>query len=247
MVGVLVAESASGARQVLRAHSGELAGRRDWPGWAGPVRRREDTAELEVVTLAGIAALDAQIALCDVDQAQQQLYEARAVARLDSAERRRTYRREQLQADGGTLAAAVARKERAQAARETSVARVAAARQVLLSERKKLHALRDARRDVSRVLSKAFFDNARVTNARGERLPLREVFVGDGIVGGTTDCTVPKLLEAANVARLRPIALVEAWWGTTANGRHHGDVQPPCERRCKPILGHLLCGLDTVD
>jgi tRNA pseudouridine32 synthase/23S rRNA pseudouridine746 synthase len=90
------------------------------------------------------------------------------------------------------------------------------------------------------------FAAAALTNARGERRPLQEVFVGQGIPGGTAGCAVPKLLEAANVARLRPIALAEAWWGPTLNGRYHGDVQPPCDRKCKPILGHLLCGGDEA-
>ena len=88
------------------------------------------------------------------------------------------------------------------------------------------------------------FDAARVTNARGETRPLREIFAGKGIAGGTAHCAATKLLHAANVARLRPIALAEAWWGPTINGRVQGDVQPPCDRRCGPILGHLLCGLD---
>lgn len=86
------------------------------------------------------------------------------------------------------------------------------------------------------------FNAAAVTNARGERRPLREIFVGDRIPGGTTDCCVPKLLEAANVAGLRPISMAEAWWGPTTNGRHHGELQPPCDRKCLPVLGHLLCG-----
>jgi tRNA pseudouridine32 synthase/23S rRNA pseudouridine746 synthase len=252
MIGVLIAEDASGTRHTLRAYSGELAGRRDWPGWVGPVLRRADTAELEAETLASIAALDRQIHACDVDGAQHRLAETRAAVRHAGAERRQTYRAQRHawsieRREGGDEAHFDALLAKAKLEHEEAIradeARVEEARQALLTEREKLHRFREERRDVSRVLSKAIYDAAAVTNARGERRPLREVFVGDGIAGGTTDCSVPKLLEAANVARLRPVALAEAWWGPTLNDRHHGELQAPCERKCQPILGYLLCGL----
>lgn len=119
-----------------------------------------------------------------------------------------------------------------------------AAKAQLLAVRETLSNYRKARRETSRVLSAAMFGAAAVTNARGERKPLRDVFVGEGIAGGTTDCCVPKLLEAANVRGLRPIGLAEAWWGQSLNGRHHGELQAPCEKKCQPVLGHLLCGLE---
>ena len=196
MLGVLVTDHG-----VLRAYSGELGGRRDWPGWVEPVLRRADTAELETITLARIEALDREIQSCDVPAAQRRLDEARGRAGQD------------------------------------------AARSALLEIRGRLAMLRRARREASQALSTAMFEAATVTNARGERRPLREIFVGDRIAGGTTDCCVPKLLEAANVRGWRPVALAEAWWGPSIGGRRHGDLQPPCERKCLPILGHLLCGI----
>ncbi len=239
MLGVLVAESPDGERETLLAYSGEVAGRRDWPGWVGPVLQRRDTEELEALTLARIAALDAQIAACDVEGAQRHLDDARASARAASALRRQQYRTQRSAADRAHS------REGRIAGRAAEVAHVEAARQALLEVRARLAALRVARRDASRVLSTALFDAASVTNARGEKWPLREIFVGSAIAGGTTDCTVPKLLEAAHVARLRPVALAEAWWGPTIGGRHHGDLQAPCDRKCKPILGYLLCGQDS--
>jgi hypothetical protein len=204
MIGVLVTDSG-----VLRAYSGELGGRRDWPRWVGPVLRREDTAELEAQTLARIAELDAAMGGIDVPASQRRLDEARVTFRRDPEQLERV-------------------------------------RQRLLADRSRLAELRRERRAASQRLSEAMFQAAAVTNARGERLSLRDVFVGDRIAGGTTDCCVPKLLEAANVGRQRPRALAEAWWGPTLNGRHHGDLQAPCERKCQPVLGHLLCGWDDL-
>lgn len=221
MLGVLVAEDAHGGRRVLRAHSGELAGRRDWPGWAPSVLRREDTAVLEAETLLRIETLNHQIETCDVAGAQRRLDETRHAVRAEAAARKEARRRDPSLPSGQAL--------------------VEEARRALLAERARLHALRIERRDASLRLSTAMFDAAGVTNARGLRRPLREVFAGDAIAGGTADCAVPKLLEAANVAGWRPVAIAEAWWGPPIGERRHGDVQPPCERKCLPILGFLLC------
>ena len=250
MIGVLVAEAADGTRLELRAYSGELGGRRDWPAWVGPVLRRADTAALEEETLAQITALEAEIATCDVDAAHRHLNETRARVQREAAERRQAYRAQRhawslARRNGEAVESLVEEARRThEAASATEAAQIEAARQALLALRERLHHLREARKRASQRLSTAMFDAAAITNARGERLPLREVFVGDAIAGGTTDCTVPKLLEAANVARLRPVAMAEAWWGPTLNDRHHGDLQTPCERKCQPVLGHLLCGMD---
>jgi tRNA pseudouridine32 synthase/23S rRNA pseudouridine746 synthase len=254
MIGVLVAESEEGTRHVLRAFSGELDGRTDWPGWVPSVLRREDTARLEAETLARLAELEREMAACDVAGAHRRFVECRTTVRAEASRRRkaaRTQRHEWTKARraGGDAAqlerlAEEARRAEAAATAEDE-ARIAAARQAFDAEESRLRTLRELRRSTSVTLSTAMFDAAALTNARGERRPLREVFVGQGIAGGTAGCAVPKLLEAANVARLRPLALAEAWWGPTLNGRHHGDIQPPCERKCQPILGHLLCGRDA--
>lgn len=202
MIGVLITRGGD----ILRAYSGELGGRRDWPRWVAPVLRRADTAEIEAATLETIARLDARIAAIDVPAAQRRLDEYRVAFRKQPN-------------------------------------RIEEAKTFLLSQRATLSELRKERRRASQRLSTAMFNAAAVTNARGERRPLRDIFVGDRISGGTTDCCVPKLLEAANVAGLRPLSVAEAWWGPTTNGRRHGELQPPCERKCLPILGHLLCGL----
>jgi len=240
MIGVLVAETSDGKPQpqILRAYSGELGGRRDWPDFVGSVLRREDTAELEVVTLRRIAELEQQMAALDVEGAQRHLDDTRRQIRLRTAERRQTYQLDRRE-HGPDPDAARLRGE----ARVTDDAEVAAALAALLDERAKLASLRKLRRATSLTLSRAMYDVATVTNARGVRRRLREIFAGPrgAIAAGTTDCVAPKLLEAANVAGLRPLALAEAWWGPTMNGRQHGHLQPPCDQKCKPVLGYLLC------
>jgi len=101
--------------------------------------------------------------------------------------------------------------------------------------------LRDARKRRSRALWSAMLDATWLTNAAGLTLPICELLGTRAIPGGTTECAVPRLLHAANRARLRPVAVAEAWWGPALNGRAHGQLQAPCARKCVPILGPLLC------
>lgn len=224
MIGVLVARSG----EVLRAYSGELGGRRDWPRWAPPVLRRADTAALEAITLESIAECERLMSRCDLPGARLRVTRAKEV--LEDARRGR----------------AEARREPEQWAAHQRSRRAAAlalevAKQALADSMATHRSLKEQRKAASMVLSDAIFDAATVTNARGVRRPLREIFAGGGLVGGTTDCTVPKLLESANVRGLKPVAIAEAWWGPSRAGREHGEPQAPCELRCQPILGYLLC------
>lgn len=101
--------------------------------------------------------------------------------------------------------------------------------------------LRRARKQTSATLMAAMHDAVSLTSAAQTTLPLREVFVGVGIPSGTADCGLPKLLHAANARGLHVVGSAEAWWGPDLGERRHGALQAPCEGKCQPILGHLLC------
>ena len=105
---------------------------------------------------------------------------------------------------------------------------------------------RRRRRARSATLMSAMIDATQVALPGGRRVPLREAFWGHrhggvGIPSGTADCGLPKLLNAANVAGLTVLGLAEAWWGPELGDRRHLALQAPCEGRCAPILGALLC------
>lgn len=59
--------------------------------------------------------------------------------------------------------------------------------------------------------------------------------------GGTGECCAPKLLHYANRNNLKPIQLVEFWYGDSPKGevRHHGQFYEPCQAKCQPILWYL--------
>ncbi|MGI6657240.1 MAG: hypothetical protein ACOX5Z_10570 [Desulfobulbus sp.] len=107
-------------------------------------------------------------------------------------------------------------------------------------------ALRQQRRQLSRRLMTQVHDLYRLTNFRGETLPLTKAFLGAGAPpAGTGDCCAPKLLHHAVCHNLRPYALAEWYWGSdSASGlRSHGCLYPACAAKCQPLLGFLLCGL----
>ena len=47
---------------------------------------------------------------------------------------------------------------------------------------------------------------------------------------------------------LRPLSLVEFWWGTSppVHPRIERTFYSACERKCHPILGFMLQGLDEA-
>lgn len=88
-----------------------------------------------------------------------------------------------------------------------------------------------------------------LTNFRGERMPLVDIFCrGNGIPTGTGDCCAPKLLNYAAKHNLKPIGLAEFYWGkeNKSGTRKHGEFYPCCESKCQPILGYMLCGLNPL-
>ena len=74
-------------------------------------------------------------------------------------------------------------------------------------------------------------------NIKGEKLP----------PSGAGECCAPKLLQYALTHGLEPIALAEFWVGAPSKReiRQEGAFYAPCSGKCKPILKHMLKGLDV--
>ena len=65
---------------------------------------------------------------------------------------------------------------------------------------------------------------------------------------GAGECCAPKLLQYALTHGLRPIAMAEFWVGAPSNSemRREGCFYPPCSGKCKPILRHMLKGIEQL-
>lgn len=109
--------------------------------------------------------------------------------------------------------------------------------------------LRKQRRTLSQTLMKEIHTLYRLTNFRGETKSLGEVFRGgSNIPTGTGDCCAPKLLNFAAINKLQPTGISEFFYGreTRSKSRSHGEFFSSCLEKCEPILGFMLCGLDST-
>ncbi len=104
------------------------------------------------------------------------------------------------------------------------------------------------RKKMSQALMKKIHNIYKIPNFHGIEKSLFEIFPDNtGIPTGTGDCCAPKLLAFAARNNLIPLGMTEFYWGleNKAQTRLHGFFYPACTKRCKPILGHMLCGLDS--
>ncbi|MBM9518234.1 hypothetical protein JWG39_00200 [Desulforhopalus vacuolatus] len=105
--------------------------------------------------------------------------------------------------------------------------------------------LKQHRRELSRHFNLEVRNLYRLRNFRGENAGLEEIFAGRGIPTGTGECCTPKLLHHAACNDLYPLGLCEFFIGrqTRSGSCHHGEFYLPCDTRCVPLLGFMLCGL----
>lgn len=112
-----------------------------------------------------------------------------------------------------------------------------------------LQAERHAR---SAELQQQLFSQFRMLNARGEEKDLCEIFAPtkqQTPPAGAGECAAPKLLQYAYLKGLTPLCMAEFWWGESPRGevRQHGNFYPSCNSKCKPILLHMMQGLEVED
>ena len=98
--------------------------------------------------------------------------------------------------------------------------------------------LRHERKERSRALQRWLFARYSVLNVRGESANLLDIFAPAVPPGGAGDCCAPKLLQEAFRRGIRPLAIAE--WNSADN-----CFYPPCTHRCRPILAHMLSGMEV--
>jgi len=133
-------------------------------------------------------------------------------------------------------------------AEELRIKKITHVMEALSPDSQELKRLAEERRDASRDLMQRMFALYPLHNFRGESRSLRDAFAADGgIPGGAGECCAPKLLNHAAREGIRPVGLAEFYWGNPDRftGRRQGEFYSPCETKCQPILGFLLCGLDV--
>ena len=107
--------------------------------------------------------------------------------------------------------------------------------------------LRAERKTRSIALQRWIFSQYHLLNAHGEQMELPRLFGDATPPSGTGDCCAPKLLQAAYRMQLHPLCMAEFWMGASPKEeiRKEGNYYPACSAKCKPILHHMLKGLDV--
>lgn len=131
--------------------------------------------------------------------------------------------------------------------RQAWEARIAHDEASLCDVRRQIEALKAQRHERSIALQQWLFRQFMFRNAQGEEKSLPELFAPAVPPSGAGECCAPRLLQAAYRAGLRPVCMAEFWVGSSPNGalRLDGHYYPACNGKCRPILRHMLRGLNV--
>jgi tRNA pseudouridine32 synthase / 23S rRNA pseudouridine746 synthase len=127
-------------------------------------------------------------------------------------------------------------------------ATLAAAQESVTLFQSELDALKEERKQLSAQLQQKLFEQYSFLNQYGITKSLGTIFEGNP-PASAGECAAPKLLHYAFKNQLKPIALAEFWWGQSPKSevRKHGQFYPACTGKCKPILAHMLEGIQMDD
>ena len=109
--------------------------------------------------------------------------------------------------------------------------------------------LKEQRKTKSALLQQYLFEQYQFLNSKKEVKNLSQLFantIEKNPPAGSGECAAPKLLQFAFLNDLKPIAMAEFWWGQSPNKeiRKHQQFYPACQGKCKPILTHMLAGIE---
>lgn len=115
----------------------------------------------------------------------------------------------------------------------------------------KINELKELRKNKSNALQNRLFESYSFLNILGEQKNLLDIFSenDEQPPAAAGECCAPKLLQYAFLNDLKPFAMAEFWWGTSPKSeiKKHQNFYPACWGKCKPILGHMLIGMQVDD
>ena len=273
MFGVLVVRNLQGQLGYLAAYSGKLADRNDLPGFVPPVydtlqqegfykigeRRlvRVNTAVRELTTGEELAAARAELASARAaaEAAIETTQAANRAARQARRQRRTAAATTASPTEITHLERELARqsKQHFYALKDLKrewKARVETAEQRVNAITDRIARLKQLRKEYSHWLQHRIFRQYRFLDAGGHRRDLNDIFAATPFripPAGAGECAAPKLLQYAYEHDYQPVCMAEFWWGQSPKSaiRRHGNFYFACRGKCKPILGHMLQGLDV--
>ena len=263
MFGVLVVEDSEGELGYLAAFSGNLAGSNNHEYFVPPIYDMLQPGDFFRRGEAEITAINQRIAELTKGEAytlaKRNLEHARADAdrRLSEfkrvvAERKAERDRRRAEGENSDILILESQRDNADMQRLKRQLKEGVAKSEEHFDRlsAEIATLKQERQHRSAALQNQIFEQFRILNGRGEIKTLVELFAptAQGVPpAGAGECAAPKLLQYAFQKGYKPIAMAEFWQGASPRGevRHHGAFYPACIGKCKPILTHMLEGLDV--
>jgi tRNA pseudouridine32 synthase/23S rRNA pseudouridine746 synthase len=263
MFGVLVVE-AEGEVGFLAAFSGNLAGSNNHPYFVPAVYDMLQPNDLFRRGEAAITAINQQIKsmehsddyieakhhLANVKQECDTALKAIKIGLAKGKEQRRIARENGTASEGELILASQRESAEAQREKRAIKGRLEEAAATLAHLQEVIDNLKRERQQRSATLQNEIFQQFRMLNSEGTERNLCDLFAPTTQrvpPAGAGECAAPKLLQYAYKHNMRPIAMAEFWWGASPKGevRQHGNFYPACNGKCKPILEHMLIGLNV--
>ena len=263
MFGVLVVEDKGGEIGFLAAFSGNLAQSNNHEYFVPPIYDmlqpgdffRRGEAEITAINkqiaelTEGEAYTSAKLNLAQTKaDAERQLSEFKRVM----AERKAERNRRRTEGENSDILILESQRDNAdmQRLKRQLKESVAKSQELFDALNTSVAELKHERHQRSSALQNQIFEQFRILNGRGEVKDLCELFAptSQGVPpAGAGECAAPKLLQHAFIKGYKPIAIAEFWLGASPRGevRHHKAFYPACIGKCKPILTHMLVGLDV--
>ena len=125
--------------------------------------------------------------------------------------------------------------------------RIAADEVSLREAQHQIELLQQERHERSIALQQWLFQQFVFLNALGDEKALPDLFRPAIPPSGAGECCAPRLLQAAYRNGLQPLCMAEFWVGVSPSDelRIDGHYYPACNSKCRPILRHMLKGLDV--
>ncbi|MGV3459240.1 MAG: RluA family pseudouridine synthase [Flavobacterium sp.] len=116
----------------------------------------------------------------------------------------------------------------------------------------KIESFKALRREKSAALQQQLFEQYVFLNKNKQTRSLHSIFsatVFGKPPAAAGECATPKLLQYAFTHGFNPLAMAEFWWGAGPKSeiRKHKHFYPACSGKCKPILAHMLQGIELDD
>ena len=251
MFGVLVTKGLS----FLAAFSGTLDGKTQHEYFVPPVFDLMAPGCYFQEEEAAISDINRQIEAIPLQQSslrkemEAELAAFKKQMQQNKAERDAIRQGSQLEEDGRELLIRQSQHEKAEYRRlkQAWQERIFADEAPLRERQQQVEQLRKERHQRSIALQQWLFRQFVFLNALGEEKSLPELFYPTVPPSGAGECCAPRLLQAAYKEGLQPLCIAEFWVGASpANEiRHDGHFYPACNSKCRPILRHMLKGLDV--